>query len=685
VSTRARAAQRLDDPARVLQALHEIALGIGGVQEPASLARLVAERAGDLFGADVASLHYWDAESGVLQPLYTASSAGIESAPVAPGEGTIGLAFASREPVVVPDYPRWEHAVPELIACGVQATIAVPLMLAERAIGTLALGYRSSQRLTAEHARVLGLLAAQVAPTLAATRSQAEAERTREQAQRAATQTGAILEQMADAVLVVDRAGRLTLANPAAAELFGLAVDDLVGGTLDTQQWSSYDAAGRPIESAERPLARAMRGERNGGEYRIVAVDGRERWVWATAVPLRDPDGDIQGAVVVSRDVTARRTAEERAQQLVENEKLRALGQMASGVAHDLNQSLGMVVGHSELALRALDQGGVQPAALRDSLNAVLRAAMDGADSVKRLLTFVRTAPEGEREEAEVASVLREVAQLTAPRWRDAAQAEGRPISLHVEADGDTTIAASPASLREALTNLVFNAVDALPRGGVIRLRVWRRGERVEVEVSDSGVGMSPDVQRRIFEPFFTTKGERGTGLGLSMVFAIVQRYGGTINVQSAPERGTTFRIHFPARGPTEVAPPTVEASRPTVEPLRVLAVDDEPGLGRIVELMLARDGHRVEVVQSGESAVACLEQGEFDLVVSDIGMGAGMNGWELAAIVRKRWPKVRFILATGWGAAIDPAEARQRGVEAVIAKPYRLADLHKAIDGLGM
>jgi PAS domain S-box-containing protein len=480
--------------------------------------------------------------------------------------------------------------------------------------------------------------------------------------------------------VVVDRAGRVTLANPTAAELFGVAAADLDGVTLDGQRWSSYDASGRQVEPDDRPLARALRGERNGGEYRIVAVDGRERWVWATAVPLRDLDGAIQGAVVVSRDVTARRTAEERAQQLVENEKLRALGQMASGVAHDLNQSLGMVVGHSELALRAVEQGGAQPADLRDSLNAVLRAAMDGADSVKRLLTFVRTAPEGEVEEAEVASVLREVAQLTAPRWRDAAQAEGRPISLHVEVDGDTTIAASPASLREALTNLVFNAVDALPSGGVIRLRARRCGERVEVEVTDSGIGMSPDVQRRIFEPFFTTKGERGTGLGLSMVFAIVQRYGGRIDVQSTPGRGTTFRLLFPARVPAEIDPPTVEASRGAVKPLRVLAVDDEPGLGRIVELMLARDGHRVEVVQSGESAVSCLEQGEFDLVISDIGMGAGMNGWELAEIVRQRWPTLRFILATGWGAAIDPAEARQRGVEAVIAKPYRLADLHKAI-----
>ncbi|HEY3107529.1 MAG TPA: ATP-binding protein, partial [Chloroflexota bacterium] len=674
-------AQQLDDSARVLAALHEIAAG--GAAEAEALARLAAERARELLEADVASLHYWDAEAGALQALYIASQTELPSSPVASGQGAVGLAFERHEPVVVGDYARWKEAPPDLVECGLRATIAVPLLLGERAIGTLAVGYRTAQQLTAEQVRVLTLLAALIAPTLEATRCYAEAERTREQARRETAQTSAILSQMADAVLVVDREGRVTLANPAASELFGLAVDRLVGLAPDAQPWVGYDAVGRQISPEEWPLVRALRGERGGGEYRVVGADGREHWVWSTAVPLRDSDGEIQGAVLVAHDVTARQTAAERAQQLVENEKLRALGQMASGVAHDLNQSLGMVVGHSELALRAVDQGGAKPADLRDSLNTVLRAAMDGADSVKRLLTFVRTAPEGEAEAAEVASVLREVAQLTAPRWRDAAQAEGRPISLHVEADGDTTIAASPASLREALTNLVFNAVDALPQGGLIRLSVRRRGDGVEVDVSDSGVGMSPEVQRRIFEPFFTTKGERGTGVGLSTVFAIVQRYGGKIEVQSAPGRGTTFRLRFPARVATEAASPAVEVSQPAVKPLRVLAVDDEPGLGRIVELMLAREGHRVEVVQSGESAVACLEQGEFDLVISDIGMGAGMNGWELAAIVRQRWPEVRFLLATGWGAAIDPDEARQRGVEAVIAKPYRLADLRKAIAGV--
>jgi PAS domain S-box-containing protein len=669
-----------EDPARVLQALHEIVVGAAAEAEP--LARLVTERARELLEADVASLHYWDAEAGALHARYVASQTELPSPPIASGQGAVGLAFQRREPVLVGDYARWKEAPPDLVAFGLRATIAVPLLLGERAIGALAVGYQTARQLTDEQARVLTLLAALIAPTLEATRCYAEAERTREQARRETAQTSAILEQMADAVLVVDREGKVTLANPAASELFGMAVDRLVGLAPDAQPWVGNDAVGRQIPSEERPLVRALRGERCGGEYRIVGADGREHWVWSTAVPLRDSDGEIRGAVVVSRDVTVRRTAAERAQQLVENEKLRALGQMASGVAHDLNQSLGMVVGHSELALRAVDQGGAKSADLRDSLNTVLRTAMDGADSVKRLLTFVRAPPEGEAEEAEVASVLREVAQLTAPRWRDAAQAEGRPISLHVELDGDTMIAASPASLREALTNLVFNAVDALPQGGVIRLGARRRGGGVEVEVSDSGVGMSPDVQRRIFEPFFTTKGDRGTGVGLSMVFAIVQRYGGRIDVQSAPGRGTTFWLRFPARVATEAAPPAVEVSQPAVKPLRVLAVDDEPGLGRIVELMLAREGHRVEVVQSGESAVACLEQGEFDLVISDIGMGAGMNGWELAAIVRQRWPEVRFLLATGWGAAIDPAEARQRGVEAVIAKPYRLADLRKAIAG---
>jgi CheY-like chemotaxis protein len=282
----------------------------------------------------------------------------------------------------------------------------------------------------------------------------------------------------------------------------------------------------------------------------------------------------------------------------------------------------------------------------------------------------------------DLSSVVRDAAQLTAPRWRDTAQAEGRPISLHIEAEGHLTIQGSPARLRELMTNLIFNAIDALPEGGTIRLRVVAEAGQAIVEVVDSGIGMSADVQARVFEPFFTTKGEGGTGLGLAMVFGIVQQHGGHIEVHSAPGDGSIFRITLPlvdALPEVETFPgPTVHLE--PLRPLRVLVVDDEPMMTKAVVRMLQPSGYLVNVAGSGEEALEKLAQQAFDVVVSDLGMGAGMNGWELAETVKNRWPGVRFLLATGWGAALDAAEARTRGVEAVLSKPYLPADLLRVL-----
>jgi signal transduction histidine kinase/CheY-like chemotaxis protein len=386
---------------------------------------------------------------------------------------------------------------------------------------------------------------------------------------------------------------------------------------------------------------------------------------------------DASGGTVQDRAALTR--AEEQRRLLVEGEKLRALGEMASGVAHDLNQYLGLVAGHGELALHEVDRPGLDRDSLRESLRAVVQAAMDGANAVKRLQTFARPRQEGPPRQVDVGELLREVAKLTAPRWRDAAQAQGQPIQVEVETEGHPLVEGWAASLREALTNLVFNAVDALPSGGTIRLAARRAGERVELTVADSGVGMSAETQAHLFEPYFTTKGEHGTGLGLSIVYGIVARHDGQIAVESTLGGGTIFRLSFPVAAPATAAPPTAAAAGNDTA-LRILAVDDEPALGRLLARLLEMDGHAVTVAQSAEEALERLAGAPFDLVLSDVGMGAGMNGWELAARVRAAHPDLPFVLATGWGAAIEQEEARRQGIQAVIAKPYRLEDLRRLI-----
>lgn len=464
--------------------------------------------------------------------------------------------------------------------------------------------------------------------------------------------------------------------NPAAERIFGWAWPEVLG-QRPTAIAGILDTISRAITGAASPAAVV------DVELSQVRRDGTTITLSLSASPVYDSHRRLAGVMAVAVDITARKQAEKDAEQqfkaLAETEKFRALGQMASGVAHDLNQYLGAVAGHGDLALRYLERPVVDVNAVRDSLEIVIRAAMDGAEAVKRLLAFSRPRQDGNPIQVDLGELLRDVAKLTAPIWRDASQAQGRPISLHVEAAGDTVVAGWPASLKEAFTNLVFNAVDAMPHGGTIRLRALRQGPRVIAEVTDSGVGMTPEIQANLFTPFFSTKGERGSGLGMSIVYGIVERHVGLITIDSAPGRGSTFRLSFPAAHdlvPSDIAQPIAANARP----LRILAVDDDPVLVNMVASMLQIDGHVVAVATSGEAAVERLEQEQFDLVLSDVGMGAGMNGWELAAHVRAQDPGAHVVLVTGWGAQIESDEIEERGVDAVIAKPYRITDLRRVV-----
>jgi PAS domain S-box-containing protein len=453
--------------------------------------------------------------------------------------------------------------------------------------------------------------------------------------------------------------------NDAAADITRGAIAGLVGRRL-------VDLYGDYPEVLSDFLRCAAEGQPVRREllYRFRST-GEERPLLVTYVPV-PPDL----MYVHTEDMTDRREAERQREAMASSEKMRALGQLAGGVAHDLNQSLAMVSGYAELARKALADD--DPGEARRLLDVASQAAMDGGETVKRLLTFARTSADGEPgKPIDVGAVLHEVARLTAPRWRDAAQAEGRPIALRVDAAPALVVSGWAHELREAATNLVFNAVDALPRGGEIRLLARERGGHVVIEVSDDGVGMPPAVRARALEPFFTTKGERGTGLGLAMVFGIAQRHHGAVELESTPEAGTTVRLVLPAGAPT-ASPVCSVAGAPAgaAAPLRILVVDDEPRIGQMAALMLGRHGHAVEVATSGEEALELMERGAFDLVVSDLSMGDGLNGWGLAAEVARRWPSVRVALATGWGAAIDAEQARRRGVEAVLAKPFRTEEL---------
>jgi CheY-like chemotaxis protein len=281
------------------------------------------------------------------------------------------------------------------------------------------------------------------------------------------------------------------------------------------------------------------------------------------------------------------------------------------------------------------------------------------------------------------------VVDIARPRWKDEAQARGALINVTLALEPMPPVRGNAAELREVFLNLFLNAVDAMPSGGTVTLGVRapaRRGgdgraldETVECFVRDTGVGMSEDVRRRAFDPFFTTKGARGTGLGLSVVYGIVSRHGGRVRIDSRENVGTTVTMHLPVfQGNMAVQPQ--EAGPVETSSARILVVDDEEELATMLADILRLDGKHVpEVITDARAALERLASDPPDLVFTDLGMPV-VSGWELAAQARTLHPGLPVILVTGWGHQLDPDRVRDSGVVGVVAKPYRIADIRKAV-----
>jgi CheY-like chemotaxis protein/anti-sigma regulatory factor (Ser/Thr protein kinase) len=311
------------------------------------------------------------------------------------------------------------------------------------------------------------------------------------------------------------------------------------------------------------------------------------------------------------------------------------------------------------------------------------RAALDAAETVRRIREATRQRGMEPFAAVAINEMVTDVLDVTRPRWKHEPQARGVIITLRTDLGAVPSVSGREAELREALTNLLFNAVDALPRGGTITIttRATRaaEGELVEVTVSDTGIGMPETVRSRLFEPFFTTKGVRGTGLGLSMVQGIVRRHGGTIDVASAPGEGTAVTVRLPATMASADPAPPPAALPPLPSSLRVLVIDDVPTIAETLALILRAMGHEAEAVVSGEEGLARIETGGFDLVITDLNM-PGMSGWEVASIVKERWPRLPVILITGWEEMVQDEQMVSSGVDLILPKPFTNEQLLRAI-----
>ncbi len=383
-------------------------------------------------------------------------------------------------------------------------------------------------------------------------------------------------------------------------------------------------------------------------------------------------------------------------QAVVQQERLRALGQMASGVAHDINNALCPIVAYSELLLKTLSD---LPENERRHLDVIRRSGEDISHIVQRLREFYRRRSDTEElVPVNMNQVIEEVVGLTRPRWRDLPQREGTSIRVQTELQPDLPLLASdPSDLREALINLIFNAVDALPQGGTITLatRVESRPgpdpgaapqQQVLIEVRDDGIGMDDKTRQRCLEPFFSTKAQRGgTGLGLAMVYGMMQRHEGNIEIESTPGYGTTLRLTFPIRDALVRTDPLTATSRPgQTRSLRILCIDDEPQVRVLLKDCLTNLGHHVMTASSGQQGVEmfceALECAQpYETVITDLGM-PGIDGHQVARSIKAASPATPIVMLTGWGATMKENGETAPEVNAVVGKPARVSELNSLL-----
>jgi GAF domain-containing protein/CheY-like chemotaxis protein len=358
---------------------------------------------------------------------------------------------------------------------------------------------------------------------------------------------------------------------------------------------------------------------------------------------------------------------------LVRTEKLRALGEMASGVAHDFNNLLAAILGRAQLLLRHVEEPR-----LRQWLHVVERSALDGAQTVRRLQEFARVRRDEPQVPVDLHEVVREALEITQPRWRQDALRDGVTVEVETRLGPVPRVAGDPAELREALTNLILNAVDAMPSGGTLTITSAVVEGHVEVAVTDTGTGMPAEVREKIFDPFFTTKGPQGTGLGLSMTYGILSRHRARITVDSEEGRGSTFRIAFPL---VPAALPGVEpgAAAPATEALRCLVVDDEEPVASVIGDVLETLGHRTVVLTDSTQAIERLRAEPFDIVFTDLAM-PGASGWQVARAAKEVSPELPVFVVTGFGVELSPEERRIHGVEAIYSKPLKIEDIMGAV-----
>jgi GAF domain-containing protein len=642
-----------------------------------------------------------------------------------PGAGVIGRALISGAPVWSKDILE-DSVLPvpvdmrrRIMAAGNRAVLAVPMRAKGRIIGGLSIAHNTPRDFPTPTVALLQTFADQAALALENARLYDETERRRREAEELARFARVLTETLdlkALGTRIVESA--LHLFDAASSDLRMVDSDGSLrevtcAGPLRQSFEPGHRLApgvgvsgltaqlGRPVATEniltdpaivlDADLRRRIAGLGGRGvlaaplraKGKVIAVlsvaDAKPRVFSQAEVLLLETFADHAAVAIQNAQLyeEAQRAYDElsRAQaQLVRSETLRAIGEVASGAAHHLNNLLGIIAGRTELLIRRLATTDH-----RKSLETVNRAALDAAEVVRRIRSFSRAHTTPLLESLDLNQLVHEIVELTRPRWFDQSQKQGIRIDVTAEPGDIPPVAGEAAALREVLMNLVLNAIDALPTGGSVRLRTWRDAGGVHCAVNDTGVGMSPEVQRRALEPFFTTKGPKSTGLGLSVNYGIIGAHGGTMGIESVPGAGTTVRFTLPPATDSERTPRAPAPAVPRAA-LRILVIDDDLPIREVIAEILREDGHHVEEAGHGRDGLARMHDVmPLDVVITDLGM-PDVTGWDIIRAAKDHQPPFPIGLVTGWGDDPDGRPADCPRPDFVLAKPVTHAALRLAV-----
>ena len=553
-------------------------------------------------------------------------------------------------PVIVPHMVESDSQVDQKrIREGIHSSMVYPLIYKERIIGTLNL---SSKEVDHFQEKDFDLLQ-QIAPGLAISIKNSlllDSIKASEEKYRT------VVESALDGVGVVAKDNRIKYANKRLAEIQGLTQEKVI----DTNFFDFLDEESKQLMT-DRSLRR-QQGEKLSPrfELNIIRGDGEVRNVEVNARVIKDSKENINYIVFI-KDITEKKKMEE---QLFQGEKLRALAEMASGVAHDFNNALASILGNAQLLLFT-----VEDEEAKESLRVIEKVAKDSAQTVRRLQDFTRKRVHHELIKVDINSIIKDSIEITKPKWKDEVQSRGIRVEVVSNLEDVPLVSGNASELREVITNLIFNAIEAMPQGGKIEVRTFKKGKEVFVQISDTGIGIAEEARKKIFEPFFTTKPFTNTGLGLSMSYGIIKRFGGEIEVKSKVGYGTTFTIILPSGGDGReevVSPSPLKAGRKA----RILVIDDEEFVRSVLARTLVQGNHQVTLAEDGEKGLQLFKKGTFDIVLTDWGM-PGISGWEVCRMIKKISPHTPIGMITGWGTEMSQSQIEEYGLDFFISKPF--------------